>query len=71
MEILILLSDILSAGKIPDLIPFSDYLERPWDWFLSLSLFTKIIVVVFGSLGFYLILRLFYITVESILSIFQ
>jgi hypothetical protein len=64
LEIMNFLAGILN-------IPFAEYLTGPWEWFLALGTITKVVFIIFGSLGFYLVLRLFYIIVESILSIFH
>ena len=59
------------AVEMPSIIPFGEYLEIPWNWYLGQQTWIQICVVVFGALGFYLGLRLFYKIVESIVSIFQ
>ncbi len=54
-----------------DIVPLGEYFSEPWDWFLKLGTITKWIVVIFGAIGFYVILRLFYMMVEAFVSMFQ
>ena len=60
-----------AAKKVPSVIPGGEYLSVPWNWFMELGTITQILVLVFGALGFYIVLRLFYKIIEGILALFH
>lgn len=68
--VLMNLMQFMSAGT-PNIVPLEEYLVAPWNWFLSLTTITKTLVIIFGSLGFYMFLRIFYKIVEAIMAIFH